>query len=318
MMSYVAAKLGRALFVLLALSFLTYVVLEATPGSVANSILGPNATQQQVADLEAGLGLDRPMLVRYWEWLTGAIRGDLGVSPLTSRPVAETVFTAAGTTIQLVLLGTALALLIAVASALLAARFPNGIVDRLGGMLTSITIAVPTFVAGPILAYVFAVKLGFFPVAGFTPFSESPGEYLNSVALPVICIAITELATYQRLLRADMIAVLTEPYVEAARTRGIRERRILFRHAFRPAVIPTTTVLGLSVGRMIGGTVIVENLFGIPGMGKLVAQAILSRDLLVVQGVVLVIGVVFVLINTLIDLAYGFIDPRVRVRERVS
>lgn len=315
MIRYALGKLSRALLVVLCVSFLTFAMLELTPGSVADTILGQNATRDQIEELERSLGLDRPLLVRYGEWLLGVVTGDLGVSPLTQRSVAETVFTAAGVTFQLVILGTLLALAAAVVSAGLSARWPNGLVDRLGGALTSVSIAVPAYVAGPLLAFVFAVVLGWFLIAGWSPLGDGVGPWLRSITLPVVCIAIAEFATYQRLLRADLIGVLSEPYIDAARTRGISENRIMVAHAFRPSIIPTLTVLGLSIGRMIGGTVIVETMFGIPGMGRIITTAILARDLLVVQGVVLVIAVTFVLINMVVDLVYGVVDPRVRVRE---
>ena len=312
---FVLGKLIRAILVIFTLSLLTYLILDATPGSVAASILGPNATPEEIAELERSLGLDRSVLIRYLEWLGGVVSGDLGISYVSRRPVGPTILAAASVTFPLIAFGVALSLSVAVISAMLSARFAQRLPDQIGGFLTSVTIAVPVFVAGPILAYIFAVELGWLPVAGWSPPGRGIGPYLFSIALPVICIAISEFATYQRLLRADLIATLDEPFVEAARTRGISERRILFLHAFRPATIPTMTALGLSIGRMIGGTVVVENIFNLPGLGMIIAQGILSRDVVLVQGVVIVVASAFVIINTVIDIAYGLIDPRVRVRE---
>lgn len=317
MSSFILGKLARAILVILTLSLLTYLILDATPGSVAASILGPNATPEEIAELERSLGLDRAVLVRYLEWLGGVATGDLGISQVSRRPVGPTILAAASVTFPLIAFGVALSVSAALISAMLSARFAQRIPDRVGGFLTSVTIAVPVFVAGPILAYIFAVQSGWLPVAGYSPPARGLGPYLLSITLPVICIAITEFATYQRLMRADLIATMSEPFVEAARSRGISERRILFLHAFRPAAIPAMTVLGLSIGRMIGGTVVVENIFNLPGLGTTIARGILSRDVVLVQGVVLVVAAAFVIINTMVDIAYGLVDPRVRVRESV-
>ncbi|MCD4536596.1 ABC transporter permease [Nocardioides sp. cx-169] len=318
MFLYALGKLLRAVLVVFLVSVLTFFALELTPGSVATSILGVGATSEAVSQLEQTLGLDRPAAVRFIEWLGNLLSGDLGNSDLTKLPIATTVMQAAFTTLQLVVLGVLLSLGFAVVAGALAARFPRGLIDRLGDGLTSMAIALPTFVIGPILAYLLAVQLGWFPVASYTPPSDGVEPWLRSIALPVFCLALGEFATFQRLLRADLIAVLQEPYIEAARARGLSERRILMLHAMRPAAIPAMTAVGLSVGRMLGGTIIVETLFGVPGLGRTLSTAILARDLdVLLVGVVLVAGA-FVFINTFIDLAYGIVDPRVRLRATAS
>ncbi len=318
MLAYAAGKLLRAVLVVFLVSILTFFVLELTPGTVATSILGMGASPEAVAQLEQSLGLDRPAPERYAEWLWNLLSGNPGESNLTHLPIATTVFQATFMTLQLVLLGTLLSFGFAMLFGAFAARYPRTLIDKTGDGLTSLAIALPTFVIGPILAYALGVQLRWFPVATYSPISEGVGPWLRSIALPVFCLALTEFATYQRLLRADLIAVLHEPYIEAARARGLSERRILVLHAMRPAAIPALTAMGLSVGRLIGGTIIVENLFGIPGLGKTLSTAILARDLDVVLVAVVVVAGAFVFINTFIDLAYGLIDPRIRVREAAS
>lgn len=311
---FLAFKLGRALLVVVAATMLTQFVLDAAPGGVAATILGEGGSPEAIAELEAELGLDRPFFVRYFDWAGNVVTGDLGRSPIDNRSVFESIKEALPVTVELVVLSTSLALVFAVATALWAARRPGGLVDRAMGAITSASIALPTFVLGPILLYFLAVQFRVFPVTGWSPLSEGLGENLRSALLPAICVAIPEFAVFQRLFRGDLVATLDEDYIEAARARGISERRIMIRHAFRPASVSLMTVTGLSIGRLLGGTVVVETLFALPGLGLLLQQAIIKRDLILVQGIVVFVAVSYVVINLVIDLMYGVIDPRVRAR----
>jgi peptide/nickel transport system permease protein len=308
----VLIRVGRAVLVIIAATMATQWMLERAPGGVAATILGNAASPENIEQLEAELGLDRPFFVRYWEWLTGVVTGDLGRSPVDNRSVLDAIRAALPVTLELVVLGTTIALTLAIVTALFAARRPGGLADRFAGGATSVGLAVPTFVLAPVLLYLFAVRFQWFPVTGWVPLTESVSENLKSAILPALCIALPEFAVFQRLFRGDLVATLDEDFIDAARARGISERAILMRHAFRPASVSLWTVAGISVGRLLGGTVVVEFLFVLPGIGLLLQQSILRRDLIMVQGIVVLLAAAYVTLNLIVDVLYGFVDPRVR------
>ncbi len=308
-------KLGRAVLVVMGATMLTQWFLELAPGGVAASILGEAASPENVAQLNQELGLDRPFFVRYFEWAGNVLHGDLGRSPIDNRSVWDAITTALPVTLELVLLATVMALALAVSTAFISARRPNGIVDRLFGGVTSAALSIPTFVLGPVLLYFLAVQNNIFPVTGWSPLSDGLGENLRTALLPAFCVALPEFAVFQRLFRGDLVATLDEDYIDAARARGIGEGRIMVRHAFRPASISLMTVTGISIGRLLGGTVIVESLFVLPGLGSLLQTSIIKRDLIMVQGIVVFVAVAYVVVNLVVDLLYGVVDPRIRARD---
>jgi peptide/nickel transport system permease protein len=308
----VLLKVGRALLVVVAVTMATQALLNLTPGGLSATILGTGASPSAIKQLNHQLGLDRPFFVQYWKWATGVLHGDLGRSPLDERRVWDVIKTGLPVTVELVLLASVIALMLAVVLATLAARRPGGVADKIGNVLTSTSLAIPTFVLAPVLIYFFAVETQAFPVTGWTPLSQNPIENLHSAFLPALAIALPEFAVFQRLFQGDLITTLREPYVDAARARGISEPRILFRHAFRPASISLITVAGLSVGRLLGSTIVVESLFALPGIGAELQQAIVAHDLVLVQGFVVFLAVSYVVINLLVDSLYGVIDPRIR------
>jgi peptide/nickel transport system permease protein len=307
-------KLGRALLVVVAATMLTQWLLDRAPGGLAATMLGEQASPENVAALEAELGLDRPFLVRYVDWAGDVVTGDLGRSPITNRSVWEAITVALPITAEIVVLATLLALGLALSTAFLAARRPGGSVDRLLGGLTSAALAVPTFVLAPVLLYFLAVELELVPVTGWEALSDGLGPNLQAAILPAIAVAVPEFAVFQRLFRGDLVATLEEDYIDAARARGVGEGRIILRHAFRPASISLMTVTGISIGRLLGGTVVVESLFALPGVGLLLQQAIVQRDLAMVQGIVVFLAIVYVGVNLAVDVLYGVVDPRIRAR----
>jgi peptide/nickel transport system permease protein len=311
---FLVFKVGRALLVVVAATMLTQLLLGLAPGGVAATILGEGATPENVAQLNAELGLDRPFFVQYFDWAGDVVTGDLGRSPIDNRSVFDAITEALPVTLELVVLSTAMALTLAIGSALLSARRPGGWVDRVSGGLTSASLSIPTFVLGPVLLYFLAVQAQIFPVTGWNPLSEGVVANLQTALLPAICIAVPEFAVFQRLFRGDLVATLDEDYIEAARARGISEGRIMTRHAFRPASISLMTVTGISIGRLLGGTVVVESLFVLPGLGQLLQQSIIKRDLIMVQGIVVFVAVAYVVINLTVDILYGVVDPRIRAR----
>ncbi|MET7400585.1 ABC transporter permease [Dactylosporangium sp. NPDC005572] len=305
-------RVARSALVVLLVSFLVVALLSLAPGSLAEVILGENATPEAVADLNARLGLDGSLFQQYFDWLGGAVQGDLGTSLLTGQPVLQTILERLPVTLELALLAQIIALSVAVPLAIGAASRPGGLLDRSISALSSMFLSIPAFVAAPVLVYFFAISLQLFPVTGWAPLSEGIGPNLQAALLPSVAIALNEIAAFQRLLRTDLANTLREDFISAARAKGISSSYVMLRHALRPSSFSLITLAGLSTGRLIGGTVIVESLFSLPGLGQLVSSSITSRDVIVVQGVVAFVAVTYVLLNTVVDLSYGLLDPRLR------
>jgi peptide/nickel transport system permease protein len=307
-----AKRLLQLVPVLFAVSALSFLLLNLLPGDPTIAILGPSATAENVAKLRHELHLDQPLPTRYVHWVGRSATGDLGKSYVSSQPTTEALKQRLPVTLELLLLSQLLALAIAVPLAILAALKPNGLLDRLSTSTAFGLLAMPNFMLGVLLIYLFAVKFHFFPATGYTRFSESPYENLRSLVLPSVTLGVAELAVYLRLLRTDLIATLQEDYIAMAKAKGLPTSRILLRHALRPSTFSLITVTGLNLGRLIGGAFIVEYLFALPGIGSLTVESIFKRDYIVVQGTVLLVAVGYVLANFLVDLLYGFVDPRVR------
>jgi peptide/nickel transport system permease protein len=305
-------RVGHSLLVVLLVSIAAVALLSLAPGSVATVILGENATPAAVSALNARLGLSEPLWQQYGHWARHALTGDLGTSPLTGQGVTQAILDRLPVTLELALLALVLSLTVALLLAVISAATPGRWPDRLIGAISSAFLAVPAFIAGPVLIYLLALKAGWFPVSGWAHLSDGLGPNLRSAALPVLAVSLTEIAAFQRLLRTDLLGTLREDYVVAARAKGMRRGYVMFRHALRPSSFSLVTLAGISLGRLIGGTVVVEILFGLPGLGQLVSASIISRDLITVQGVVVFVAVAYVLVNTLVDISYGFLDPRVR------
>lgn len=308
----VGKRIIRSFCVVILVTFAVSAMLRMAPGSVANVILGDGATPESTAALNAELGLDQPLWRQYLGWLGQAVQGDLGSSPFTGQPVTTAIAERLPVTLELAFLGLLIALLLAVALAVVAAARPGSLLDRSIGALTMVFLSVPAFIAGPVLIYFLGIGLGLFPVLGWARLGEDPMANLHHAILPAIAIALTEVAAFQRLLRSDLVDTLGEDYIAAARAKGLGGLHVMFRHALRPSSFSLITVAGINLGRLIGGTVIVETLFGLPGLGQLVASSITSRDVVMVQGIVVFIAVVYVGVNTLVDVGYGLLDPRVR------
>lgn len=311
---FMVFKVGRAVLVVIAATMFTQWLFGLAPGGVAQTILGEASTPENVAVLEAELGLDRSFFVRYLDWFGSVLQGDLGVSPITNQQVFEQIVKALPVTLEIVALSIAISLSLALVTASIAARRPGGLVDRGLGVITSVSLSIPTFVLGPILLYFVAFRANLFPIVGWTRLSDGVADNLRSAILPAVCVAIPEFAVFQRLFRGDLVSTLQEDYIDAARARGVSEGRIMRVHAFRPASVSLVTVTGISIGRLLGGTVIVETLFSLPGIGQLLRNGIIQRDLIMVQGIVVFVALAYVFINLLVDVLYGVIDPRIRVR----
>lgn len=312
MLLTVVSRIGRGLLVVLLVGFAVVGLMSLAPGSVAEVVLGENATPEAIAALNAELGMNRPFPARYADWLGDALRGDLGTSPLTNQPVTEAITERLPVTLQLAAMALLIALAVAVPLAVASAVRPGGPVDRAANVVSSVFLSVPAFIAGPVLIYVFALHLGWFPVIGWSDVAEGPAANLRGALLPAISIALIEIAAFHRVLREDLIGTLREDFVGAARAKGMSPTYVMFRHALRPSSMSLITLAGINLGRLVGGTVIVESLFLLPGLGQLLTTSIVSRDLITVQGVVVFVAVVYVVVNTAVDLSYRLIDPRVR------
>ena len=309
MSKMIAGRLTRLALTLMVVSFVTFVGVNVLPGDAINALIPIDAQQDQVRE---EWGLNDPMLVRYGRWLGNAVQGDLGDSIVTGRPVTDEIVHRLPITLEIMFVAVGLSLLLAIPLGLLSAYREGRRPDRVISGVAQLALSMPVFVTGRILIYFFALKLHWFPATGWNRLSEGIGPNLKTVALPAISLAITEAAVYTRVLRSDVITTLKENYILSARAKGLTDRYILFRHGLRPSLLTLVTVVGLSIGTLIGGTLVVEYLFAIPGIGRRIFSAIYQRDFMMVQGITILITAFYVIVNTVVDLAYMVVDPRIR------
>ena len=311
-MHWLARQLLRLVIVLFCVTLVTFVIVNILPGDIAIVILGTLATPQDIAGLRADLGLDRPMLVRYFDWLGSALSGDLGRSYRNGEPVAQAIADRLPVSLELMILAQLVALGIAVPVALLSARKPGGFFDRLSASAAFGFLAMPNFMLGIVLIYLFSVTFDLLPATGFSPLSDGLWDNLESMILPALTLGLVEWTVLMRVLRADLLTTLKEDFILLARAKGLPPWRVLMLHALRPSSFTLITILGLNIGGLIGGAVIVEQIFALPGVGRLLLGGIFNRDLILVQGTVSFIAAAFVIINFLVDMLYAVLDPRVR------
>jgi peptide/nickel transport system permease protein len=290
-----------------------FFVIAAVPGNLAVRILGAdNATPEAIRIVEHDLQLDRPLPIRFLLWLGRLARGDLGHSYVQNADVGALIGRALPATLELLIIAILLALAVSLPLGILAAHRSNRLVDRLVSMATFVLLAVPTFVMAVLLIIVFAVKGNLLPATGWVAFSADPIGNLRAAILPSVTLALAQVAAFTRLLRSEMITTLQEEYILMARAKGMSTMRTLLAHALRPSILPLVTLVGIQVGVLIGGSVIVETIFAVPGIGALMFNAIQDHDYPLVQGLTLVIGTGFVAVNFVVDVAYSILDPRLR------
>lgn len=311
-MHWLARQALRLVVVLFCVTLLTFLIVNILPGDVATAILGGLATPEDLAGLRADLGLDRPMLVRYFDWLGSALSGDLGRSHRSGEPVLQAIADRLPVSLQLMIMAQVIAIGIAVPAALLSVRRPGGLFDRLSASAAFGFLATPSFMLGILLIYLFSVTLDLLPATGFSPLSEGVWENLQSMILPALSLGLIEWTVLMRVLRSDLLTTLKEDFILLARAKGLPPWRVLLQHALRPSSFTLITVIGLNIGGLIGGAVIVEQIFALPGVGRLLLGGIFNRDLILVQGTVSFIAVGFVVVNFLVDMLYAVLDPRVR------
>ncbi len=312
MLAYVARRVLATIPVMGIVALFVFSLLYLAPGDPAAIIAGDQATPADVERIRAGLGLDRPFLVRFGGWLWDVLRGDLGQSIFTNLPVTHMIAQRLEPTLSLMVLTLILSVGVAVPLGVLAAWTHGSLLDRAVMLVAVLGFSVPVFVVGYLLAYVFALELEWFPVQGYTPISQGIGPWLRNLVLPAVALGGVYIALIARITRATMLEVLSQDYVRTARAKGLGSGAVLFLHALKNAAVPVITVIGLGVALLIGGAVVTESVFAIPGLGRLVVDAILRRDYPVIQGVVLLFSFTYVLVNLGVDLLYTVFDPRIR------
>ncbi len=305
-------RLGVFAITMLLASAVVFFLMQMVPGDPATAIAGLDASEERLAEIRSELGLDRPVVVQYGVWLGDAVTGDLGTSLWTRQPVSEVIVERLPATLQVVALSVLIAVLIGVPAGLLAAMWPNGARDRAVTGVSTLGVAIPNFWLGMMLIYLFGLTLGWFPVSGFRGISSGVGEFLHHAILPAFAMATVGAAEITRQLRAALLDVMASDYVRTARARGLSRRQILVKHALRNTGVTLLTIVGLLANRLVGATVVVEAVFAIPGAGSMVVEAVRQRDYPLIQGMVLVLAVIVLVNNTLVDLLYRRIDPRIK------
>lgn len=312
MLNFVVRRILAILPVLLAVSLLTFLIASLLPGDLAFVILGDQATPENVAALRHEMGLDQPLWWRYLSWLGHVLHGDLGRSFRTGQTVLQAISERIPVSLELMLMAEFIGLLIGVPLAIACAARAGGAFDRFMTGSAFAMLSMPSFLMAILLIYLFAVELHWLPATGYVPFTEAPLANLRFFVLPALTLALAEWPGIMRVLRSDMIATLQEDYIALAKAKGLKPSRILFVHALKPSSLTLVTVTGINIGRLLGGTLIVESIFALPGIGRLLVGAIYTRDLVILQGVVLLVACGFVIVNFIVDMLYAVLDPRIR------
>jgi peptide/nickel transport system permease protein len=309
---YILRRLAQLLPVTLLASLAIWAMIYAVPGGPVGAMVGENATPEQIRAVTERLGLDRPVLVQYGAWLGKALKGDLGLSLQNRQPVMELILERVPATVQLGIAAILIGLLIGVPIAILSALHPRSRLDRLLSGWSALALGVPTFWLGILLILLFAVELRWLPSAStYVAFWESPTKAISNLLLPATTLGVYVSGIFARFLRASLIGELDADYVRTARAKGLPERDVIGRHVLRNALLPFITIVGLMLASFIGGALVTEAVFTYPGLGRLLIQAISTRDYPLIQGAILFILVIYVVINLLVDVAYAWVDPRI-------
>jgi peptide/nickel transport system permease protein len=311
-LTFVGRRLGLLALVMGIVSVLIFGIVQVLPGDVAVMILGTSATPADLTALRQKLGLDRPAPLRYADWVSGALRGEWGTSLLYQVPVRPLVLERLGRSAALAVLALAVAVPLAIGLGVLAALRRNGFFDQAVGLVTLVAVSLPEFIVGTVLILVLAFRFTVFPPSSLIDPQAGPWSVAPKLVLPVLTLVLALLAHMTRMTRASMLDVLEQPYIRAARLKGLRPRRVILRHALRNALLPTVGIVAINVGFLIGGIVVVETVFAYPGLGRLMVDAVNHRDVPVIQMAALVIALAYALANLAADLVYAWLDPRIR------
>jgi peptide/nickel transport system permease protein len=312
MLSYILRRILATLPVMGIVALFVFSLLYIAPGDPAAVIAGDQASPADVERIRQGLGLDRPFLVQFGTWLWRILHGDLGTSIFTNLPVSSLIAQRIEPTLSLMMLTLILTILVAVPLGVVAAWKAGSWVDRTIMAFAVFAFSLPVFVVGYVLAYVFALQFDWLPVQGYTPMAEGFWPWLQNLILPAVALGCVYIALIARITRASMLEVLQQDYIRTARAKGLGQRNILFVHALKNAAVPIVTVIGIGIALLIGGAVVTESVFAIPGLGRLTIDAILRRDYPVIQGIVLLFSFLYVLVNLMVDVTYTLVDPRIR------
>jgi peptide/nickel transport system permease protein len=312
MLSYVLRRVLATLPVMAIVALFVFSLLYIAPGDPAAVIAGEHASPADVERIRQSLGLDRPFLVQFSTWLWRILHFDLGTSIFTNLPVSAMIAQRLEPTLSLMAITLVLTILVAVPLGVVAAWKAGSWIDRTVMAFAVLGFSLPVFVVGYILAYVFALEFEWLPVQGYTPLAQGFWPWLENLILPAVALGCVQIALIARITRATMLEVLQQDYIRTARAKGLGQQSILFLHALKNAAVPIVTVIGIGVALLIGGAVVTESVFAIPGLGRLTIDAILRRDYPVIQGIVLLFSFVYVLVNLLVDLIYTLVDPRIR------
>ncbi|GEC90394.1 ABC transporter permease [Brevibacillus brevis] len=309
---YLLKRVVSLLPVLLVVAVVDFIIIHLTPGDPASVILGAQATEEELAKLREQLGLNLPIYIRFFEWIGGLLQGDLGWSIFMDKPVTEAIWEHLGPTLSLTIMAEIIAILFAIPLGVMAANRRGTWMDQSFMTFALLGISLPSFWIGLNLILLFAVQLNWLPAAGYQPISKGLLNHFKYLIMPAISLGIMQGALIARMTRSSMLEVLNENYIRTAEAKGLKLWIVTYKHALRNAFIPILTVIGLSFATLIGGAVVTETVFNIPGIGKLIVNSVLRRDYEVIQGTVLMIAAAYVLINLIVDLLYAYIDPRVR------
>lgn len=302
--------------VLLLVAIFVFFLIHLIPGDPAAVILGPDATPAEVENLRIELGLDLPIIQQFVDWFAGVIQGDLGNSLYMNMPVLQAFVESVGPTLSLAILAQGFSILIAIPIGVIAARRRGTTVDRTFMFIAMLGMSIPSFLLALILMIIFGVQLGWLPVAGYASLSAGLWEHLKHLILPAISLGAIQAAVISRMTRSSMIDILSMNYIKTAKAKGVKQKVVVYKHAFRNALIPILTILGETFGSLITGAVVTETVFNLPGIGQLIVNAVTRRDYAVIQGAILLIAVMYLVLNLIIDLLYGFVDPRVRLNRK--
>jgi peptide/nickel transport system permease protein len=310
--TYVLRRLLALLPVALVVATVAFILIHLAPGDPASVIAGPDASRADVERIEKQLGLDAPMPVQLVRWFGRLVQGDLGQSIFLRKPVTEAILDRVEPTLLLTLFAIVISILIGVPTGVISARYHNTSTDQILMVIALLGVSIPNFLLGLLFILFFSVWLGWFPVAGYSPLEYGWLKTLRSLVLPAFALGLVQSALIARIARSSMLDVLREQFITAGRAKGLGERAVIYKHALKNAMIPTVTIIGISFAILISGAVVVETVFNIPGLGRLIISAVLRRDYPVIQGVVLCIAGAYMLINLAVDLSYILFDPRVK------
>lgn len=312
MIKYIFKRLLISIPVLFGISLVAFFVVRLVPGDTVTAMLGNNYSPELAEEMRERYGLDKPLIVQYMLWLTQVFQGNLGVSSFTNRPVTAIILERLPVTIELTLLSVTFAVLFAIPFGTYAAIKRNSSVDYSAGVFGLLGISIPNFWLGTLLILYLSLYLGWLPSSGFVGFAEDPLGNLKHMIMPTLTLGTAVGAVIMRMTRSSMLEVTREEYMLVARAKGVRKARLIWRHAIKNALIPVITIIGVQAGYLMGGSVVIEQIFALPGIGRLALQAITNRDYALLQGTILFIATIFVVINLIVDIIYAFLNPRIR------